>query len=324
MHTVKNLFSCLIIFCAVVYAPQALSQNNCDTAEYIDAINRGVAERVAHIEDESAILFFALDPAWSDPEFEYEGYRDLHFIASMKRARIELMYASIDEIIIWEIKQPKGLGLGSAVPFKLRCVVSGYGEPDYLNKLMLMHETFFLIKQYGIDNLTVREGIKKIIMSSTYSSSFNDSMIDAVINNLKVAKARIGKTKPTPEEIAILELDKKTEVNIMSELKCLEFAQNALARGDIEFAYRVLEDELVSEHTDVREKTRQFLEQHPELYRGALQTFSSKSLKESINKHGASAEEIESRRLSIYKKIAPDKDYTKALRYFESVFGSDS
>ena len=115
-----------------------------------------------------------------------------------------------------------------------------------------------------------------------------------------------------------IELKKQARIN--HELESLRYAQDAISRGDIEAAYRLIEDGFISEYSEVRNKTYQFLEQYPEIYTGALQTFSIESITESINIYSESARDLEYQRLSIYRTIAPANDYTKALRNFEKVF----
>ena len=161
---------------------QIAAQPNCETVEYVEDLNRGALKRVAHIKDENSIIFIALDPVWSAPEYQYEGYRDEHFIAAIERMREPLVDAGIDEVVVWRLSRRT---MGVAVPFKEGCVISGYGEPDILEKLILMHETFLLISKHGLDDSSVRSSIKKLLMNSRYAPHFSDEMIDIIIDNLR-------------------------------------------------------------------------------------------------------------------------------------------
>jgi hypothetical protein len=178
----KLLFAFILACGSCVFATQAISQPACQTAESIEKLNQGALKRMAHIKGDKAIVYIALDPVWSAPEFKYEGYRDEHFIAAMKRMRESLVNAGIDEVVVWQLSRAP---MGVAVPFKNGCAVMGYGEPDYLDKLVLMHETFLVISKHGLDDPLTRESIKKLLMNSRYASNFNEGMIDTVIANLR-------------------------------------------------------------------------------------------------------------------------------------------
>lgn len=97
-------------------ARMAHSKPECETVEYIEALNDYKLKQVARIQDASAKLLIALDPALSAPEFKYEGYRDKYYMAEMKRLRLLLAKTDIDEVVIWKLPRPEGMGV--AVPFK--------------------------------------------------------------------------------------------------------------------------------------------------------------------------------------------------------------
>lgn len=162
--------------------PIASAQPSCPTARYIENVNEGRLRRIADIKGKSAILFIALDPIWSEPEFKYKGYRDKHFIQAMKQTRETLLSAGIDEIIVWQLPRRR---LGAAVPFKDGCAVSGYGEPDFLKKLKLMYEAYLLISKHGLNDPSVRPSINKNLMAGRYAGSYNNKMIDIIIDNLR-------------------------------------------------------------------------------------------------------------------------------------------
>ena len=183
-------FLLLCLGCLYVFPSQAAFQSECKTIESIEDVNKGGVKRIAHIKSKNAILFVALDPIWSEPEFQYEGARDQHFISSVKRLRESLVKVGINEIVIWELTGVPGLAV--AVTFKEGCQAGRYGEPDQRDKLIKMHEAFLLISKYGVDNPSVRDGIKRILLESHYA--VNDDMVDVVLDNLRLL---MTKEKPS-------------------------------------------------------------------------------------------------------------------------------
>ena len=180
----RSLFLLLPLCFLSVFAPQAMSQPDCQSIEYIEYINDGKLKRTAHINGDNAILFIALDPVFSAPEYDYgEHYPDEHFIESIRKGRKSLYNAGVDEIVVWKL--PGATLLGAAIPFREGCAVFEYGEPDYHDKLMLMHKAFLQISKHGLDAPSVRDSIKKLIKSSRYSSLYKDEMVDIIINNLR-------------------------------------------------------------------------------------------------------------------------------------------
>ena len=110
--------------------------------------------------------------------------------------------------------------------------------------------------------------------------------------------------------------------SINSKLGLLVYAEYVMSRGgDMTATYRLLEEGIASEYSEVKEKYRLFVAQNPEILDGARSTFTPESFKESITKNNKKAKEIEGRRLLIYKTVAPADDYLKARHNFESVFG---
>ena len=106
---------------------QTAAQPNCETVEYVEDLNRGALKRVAHIKGENSIVFIALDPIWSAPEYQYEGRytADEHFENAKK---IEERHAStvsrrksIDEVVVWRLLLSEA-AMGAAVAFKEGCV----------------------------------------------------------------------------------------------------------------------------------------------------------------------------------------------------------
>jgi hypothetical protein len=181
----------------IAFVSGGAAQGTCDSPESIERMNGDQLERVSHIEGEDAILFIALDPVWSAPEIQdedYQGYRDEHFIAAIRDMRDALLEARIDEVVIWRLSRPSGMGV--AVPFRDGCAVSLYGEPDFANKLETMSEAFEAISANGLEHPSVRRIIEELLMKSRYGPFYEDRMADAVIDNLRLAMDSSGYSKP--------------------------------------------------------------------------------------------------------------------------------
>lgn len=180
-----KLFICCVAVNLWTHFPARVqAASECTSIEDVDRINKGAIKRVAHFKNHNARIFVALDPIWSEPEFEYEGHRDEHFIASVRQRREELSQSAIDELVLWKLTSAGGR-LGVAVPFKNGCAVSGYGEPDLIEKLTLMETTTLLISKRGLDDERVRDSIRKLLMASRYASHYNDEMVDTMIARLR-------------------------------------------------------------------------------------------------------------------------------------------
>lgn len=188
MNAVKVILRILLISFCFAVTSNAASETECATIEYIEELNNGTLTRVAHIKGEDAIVFMALDPSWTEPEFEYDGYRDEYFVAAVKGMRKSLMEMRIDEIVVWKLPRPM---LGTAVPFVKGCAVEEAGGLDYLEKLMLMHEVYLLINEHGLDDASVRDGVNRLLLASSYASHLSDDMIDTMIGNLRVVVASV-------------------------------------------------------------------------------------------------------------------------------------
>ena len=139
-----------------------------------------------------------------------------------------------------------------------------------------------------------------------------------VIN--KKMRERIEHEEPTLEESAASFEAFARPQRISKELESLKFAQDALLRADLESAYRIFEDGLVSKYEEVRQKVLHFMLQHPEILEGAKLSFTSESFRESFITYGNDARELEEKRLVIYQSVAPVQAYKKARQDFESVF----
>jgi len=109
-------------------------------------------------------------------------------------------------------------------------------------------------------------------------------------------------------------------IDVDDELQSLRRARAALKSGDPEKAYRQLESGLTSRYAEVRNKTRMFISDHPEVLEGARSSFTVRNLQLSIATHGAEARNLESKRLSIFQTVASEKDYQAARLAFENVF----
>jgi len=180
----RLLLSFLCVCSVSVVAPQAASQPDCQTVEYIEELNKSVLDkRIAHIKGTNARVFVALDPIWSSPEFDAVPYRNPEDMQRRKKDFARLMKQGIDEVIVWKFRRPSGLA--AAMPFNKGCAVSEYGEPDILVKIIIMHETLLLISEHGLNDSRVRDSIKKLLMVSIYAPHFNDEMIDIIINKLR-------------------------------------------------------------------------------------------------------------------------------------------
>lgn len=108
---------------------------------------------------------------------------------------------------------------------------------------------------------------------------------------------------------------------ISSELQNLDYAQDALERDDLEAAYRLIEDGIVSDYDEVRITSSQFINKHNNILQGARETFTSRALKQSAETYGKDAKKIEHKRLTIYKVVAPMKNYQEAQTNYNNVFG---
>jgi len=179
-----------VLYLLLVHGNAAgLAQPKCETAKDIDYHNKGTLNQIYKIKGKkNAKLFLLLDPSLSAPELK-EYIVDKHYIIAMKRLRKSLFSAGIDEVIIWRSKILGGQ-MGMAVPFKNGCVVSGYGEPDYFEKLKIMYETYLLISKNGFDDPAIKNHIKKILMLSPFQYKYKDAMVDKFIKNIRILSSK--------------------------------------------------------------------------------------------------------------------------------------
>ena len=139
-----------------------IAQQPCQTVESIEAMNQGIGfDRVVHIEGPLAKVFLALDPIWSMPDFEDVAFGQSEDMRRIREQFEYLLNADIDEVIVWQIR--RDLGLGAAIAFSAGCAVEGYGEPDDLEKLELMHEAYLSVTEHGIEHATVRTAIEELL-----------------------------------------------------------------------------------------------------------------------------------------------------------------
>ena len=185
MKSKTLLLPVLCACCLSVFSSEAVSQSNCHTIGSIEKLNKSVFnKRVAHIKGTNTKLFIALDPYWSMPEFDNVPYRHPEDMKMIKKNFAHLMQQEIDEVVVWKFRRPSGMG--AAVPFAKGCAVPGYGEPDQLKKLNLMHEALLLISRRGLSDSSVRNNIKRLLMlRPSVESHFNDAMIDIMIDKLR-------------------------------------------------------------------------------------------------------------------------------------------
>ena len=102
----------------------------------------------------------------------------------------------------------------------------------------------------------------------------------------------------------------------------LENAVQAAERGDMDAAYRLLEDYLGLEDSELRARLLQLFVDYPQLKPAALDTFSIQSLEETLSAHGDRAKAIEQTRLELYRTIATEQEYKQASENFEKVFSN--
>ena len=97
-------------------------------------------------------------------------------------------------------------------------------------------------------------------------------------------------------------------------------ATEAAERGDMDAAYRLLEDYLGSQDKELKALSLQLLEDYPQIKPAALNTFSIQSLKETLSDHGEKAKAIEQARLDMYRSIATEQEFQQARDNFDKVF----
>lgn len=118
-------------------------------------------------------------------------------MAEIKKSFAKLTEQGIDEVIVWEFANPRGLG--AAIPFKSGCTVDGYGEPDHVEKLAMMVKTFRHIRDYGLNDQRVRADIKQLLLFEFKkyrdNSIYDDSMIKIMLNKLRPLEARMNEDK---------------------------------------------------------------------------------------------------------------------------------
>lgn len=100
----------------------------------------------------------------------------------------------------------------------------------------------------------------------------------------------------------------------------LEDAVQAAERGDMGAAYRLLEDYLALEDSELRAQLQRLFVDYPQLKPAALDTFSIQSLEATLSDHGDRAKAIEQTRLELYRTIATEQEYKQASENFEKVF----
>lgn len=155
---------------------------SCVSAQNIEQINRGGITRIMDVKGSNALIYMTLDPLWSYPEFPPQVRRDEHYAASVREAREALAEAEIDQVIVWRL-QIKAMGV--AMPFKDGCVVSGFGGPDRMDKLMLMNKTLGFIAKYGLDDSRVRRSIGDLLKASPWAGRYQDEIVDVMIERLR-------------------------------------------------------------------------------------------------------------------------------------------
>lgn len=184
MKAKTRLLPFLCACCLCLFSSKAVSQSNCDTIGSIENLNKSVfGKRVVHIKGTNAKLLIALDPHWSMPEFDTVPYRHPEDMKMIKKNFAHLMKQGIDEVVVWKFRRRSGLAV--AIPFDHGCAVRGYGEPDELKKLTTMHKTLLLISKHGLEDSSVRNSIKRLLMGEpAVERYFSDAMIDIMIDKL--------------------------------------------------------------------------------------------------------------------------------------------
>ncbi|GAB6041237.1 hypothetical protein [Endothiovibrio diazotrophicus] len=100
----------------------------------------------------------------------------------------------------------------------------------------------------------------------------------------------------------------------------LENSQRATQRGDMTAAYRLLEGDLIHSNAGrVRSATR-WIQDHPQIYAAAKETFSPEALASSMRVLGPrTALERQEHRLSMFHVVATDDDYSQARNNVSSI-----
>lgn len=168
-----------------------VQQQPCMTAEDIEAMNQGTGfRRRFHVQGPLARVFIVLDPLWSMPDFDDVPFRHPDDMARIREQFEVITSAAIDEVIVWRIR--RDLGLGAAVPFADGCVVEGYGEPDDLEQLELMHEAYVAIVERGIEHASVRAAIAELLavqdlagLSESDEPSSYEPRIDIILDKVR-------------------------------------------------------------------------------------------------------------------------------------------
>ncbi|MDB4409853.1 hypothetical protein N9235_03495 [Gammaproteobacteria bacterium] len=104
----------------------------------------------------------------------------------------------------------------------------------------------------------------------------------------------------------------------------LIYSEKAIKRQDWEAAYRWLEDGLVSADDEIKYQSHEVLNRYPEIMEGAKESFTEKSFKETLSKHGDAAFKLEEQRLAIYRTVASPLDYADAEQNFARVFSEQN
>ncbi|NMG71812.1 hypothetical protein GO611_16985 [Azoarcus communis SWub3 = DSM 12120] len=100
----------------------------------------------------------------------------------------------------------------------------------------------------------------------------------------------------------------------------MEEADRAIARSDWVKAYRFAEDGLISSREDVKARAMQMMRQYPQLIAAAESTFSRESIARTVEIHApGKGIEVESRRLNMFRVVASDDQYGRALENLQSV-----
>jgi len=179
----KRTLTTVALTAVVAACASSITGPNSEAIKEVERMNQGVfSKRAAHFQAPDALLFVALDPVWSTPDFDNVPFRHPQDMRMIKDAYRDILKQGVEEVVVWKFKRG---GMGSAIAFKEGTTVKGYGEPDSFTKLMSMQDTLKTIRRNGIDDPSVRDSLKKLLMASRFESNFDVTMIDAMIRRIR-------------------------------------------------------------------------------------------------------------------------------------------
>ena len=184
------------------------------------------------------------------------------------------------------------------------------------NKVMLLvaGDDIGQMERNGIDSdagaNSLYKGVDGSLVYEFHTSSVQTFLLPPFIKSIRTSTWARWPRLPDPVP----------DVSMRIKTGFLKYSKEAVERGDMEAAYRLLEDYLGSDDKEFKDLSLQFFVDNPRLKEAALNTFSIQSLEETQSDHGERAKAIEETRLEIYKTIARESEYQQARKNFEKVF----